>query len=68
MRPGIMRVAPWAEYGVVALENSRLSVELRRTAVDVDAFVRLMRASGMPHADWWAELWQEESPETSSLA
>lgn len=68
MRPGIMRIAPWAEYGVVAYQDSRLAVELRRTAVDVDAFIGLMRSSGMPHADWWAELWQEESPATSSLA
>ena len=68
MRPGIMRIAPWAEYGVVSYDDSRLAVELRRTAVDVDAFVGSMRSSGMPHADWWAELWQEESPAASSFA
>jgi putative phosphoesterase len=53
----VMQIEPWAEYGFVSLEDGRLGVELRRTAFDVGAFVRLVRESGMPHADWWAGLW-----------
>jgi putative phosphoesterase len=55
--PERVRVAPWAEYGIVSAERERLHVELRRTAFDVDAHLRLSRASGMPHAEWWADCW-----------
>jgi len=53
----VMRISPWAEYGVLEVENGRLSIDLRRTAFDVDALLELIRRSGMPHADWWASLW-----------
>jgi predicted phosphodiesterase len=53
----VMQIAPWAEYGLVTFESGRFAIELRRTTFDVDAFVRLMLSSGMPHAEWWAELW-----------
>ncbi len=56
-REPVMRIAPWAEYGIVTVEDGRLSVELRRTAFDADELVRLIVASGMPHAEWWASLW-----------
>jgi hypothetical protein len=59
--PGIMPISPWAEYGVVESEDGRLGVELRRTPFDVESFLSVMRRSGMPHADWWAELWTDES-------
>ena len=52
-----MRINPWAEYGIVELEDGRLSVDLRRTSFDVDALLALVRESGMPHAEWWASLW-----------
>lgn len=53
----VMRISPWAEYAIVDSNNGRLSVDLRRTAFDVDSLLRLIRDSGMPHADWWAGLW-----------
>jgi predicted phosphodiesterase len=53
----VMRISPWAEYAIVDSDNGRLSVDLRRTAFDVDSLLRLIRTSGMPHADWWAGLW-----------
>ncbi len=53
----VMRINPWAEYGILEVENGRLSVELRRTGFDVDALLELIRKSGMPHAKWWASLW-----------
>jgi hypothetical protein len=52
-----MRISPWAEYAIVDFENGHLSVDLRRTAFDVDSLLGLIRSSGMPHAEWWADLW-----------
>jgi predicted phosphodiesterase len=66
---GVMRIAPWAEYGLLACGDGHLSVELRRTEFDVEGFLAVMRASGMPHAEWWAELWTDESrPLPSALS
>jgi predicted phosphodiesterase len=53
----VMRISPWAEYAIVDAKDGHLSVDLRRTAFDVDSLLRLIRTSGMPHADWWAGLW-----------
>ena len=61
-RQGVMRISPWAEYCVVGRVDGRLAVELRRTPIDVDLFVRTMLASGMPHADRWSEHWSPEVP------
>lgn len=59
-RRGVMHISPWAEYCLVGNQDGRLTVELRRTPIDVDRFVRTMRRSGMPHAERWAELWTPE--------
>lgn len=59
-QPGVMRLSPWAEYCLVAYEGGSLAIELRRTAVDVEAVIATMRRSGMPHAERWAELWSSE--------
>jgi predicted phosphodiesterase len=64
-QPGVMEIAPWAEYGLVQHDGGQLSIELRRTAFDLDGFLRTMRESGMPHADWWEALWTAESPATA---
>jgi len=61
-RAGVMHVSPWAEYCVVTAEDGRLAVEFRRTPIDVDEILRTMLASGMPHADWWADHWRPEVP------
>jgi predicted phosphodiesterase len=53
----VMRMCPWAEYGVLRAENGDLAVDLRRTAFDVERLRALVAASGMPHAAWWADLW-----------
>jgi putative phosphoesterase len=55
--PKEVRIAPWAEYAVVTVDDGRLHVDLRRTPFDVEALLRLSRASGMPHAEWWADCW-----------
>jgi len=37
--------------------DERLSIDLRRTPFDVDAFLEMSLASGMPHAEWWVDSW-----------
>jgi putative phosphoesterase len=58
--PRPVRISPWAEYGIVEGEQGRLSLDLRRTSFDVAAFLELSRASGMPHAEWWADSWVQD--------
>jgi len=60
--PRPVLISPWAEYGVLSWEKGRLSLDLRRTSFDVDAFLELSLESGMPHAQWWADCWARESP------
>jgi predicted phosphodiesterase len=65
---GVMPISPWAEYGIVDYENGRLGIELRRTPYDVESFLSLMLRSGMPHAEWWAELWTDEARPAAVLS
>ena len=58
--PHTVRVAPWAEYGILACDDGALGVDLRRTRYDVDAFLDLALTSGMPHARWWVDSWQRD--------
>jgi putative phosphoesterase len=58
--PKPVRVGPWAEYAILTVNGKRVSIELRRTTYDVDALLSVARASGMPHADWWAATWATE--------
>ncbi len=58
--PHTIKIAPWAEYGVLSHDEGRLHVDLRRTTYDVDALLDLSLQSGMPHARWWADSWQRE--------
>ncbi len=53
-----IRNAPWAEYGLLAWERGRLSVELRRVPFDLERFIAAIHASGMPHAAWWEAEWR----------
>ena len=52
-----VRIAPWAEYGILTAELGHLRVELRRTGYDLDGFLGISLGSGMPHARWWADSW-----------
>lgn len=55
---GAVRVPPWAEYAVLAVDGGvARSIELRRVSYDRAATVRAMRERGMPHAEWWASGW-----------
>lgn len=58
--PKRVRISPWAEYGVVDVEGGQVRVDLRRTPFDVAGYLSMSRASGMPHAEWWADCWVTE--------
>lgn len=58
--PRPVLISPWAEYGILDVEDRRLSIDLRRTPFDVKSFLELSLASGMPHAQWWADSWAHE--------
>jgi putative phosphoesterase len=57
---GMMRLSAWAEYCVVDYDDGRLRVELRRVPLDVESIAQMVRASGMPDAERWADLWMPE--------
>lgn len=59
--PNTVIIAPWAEYGLLEIENGQLRVDLRRTTYDTDALLRLSKQSGMPWAEWWAGTWAPAS-------
>jgi len=55
--PETIRFDPWAAWAIVSTGGGRLSVDFRRTPFDVGAVVGAYGASGMPHADEYAEGW-----------
>ena len=59
--PQTIRIAPWAEYGILSCDDGRLSIDLRRTSYDVDGLLEGCLESGMPHARWWVDSWQREA-------
>jgi predicted phosphodiesterase len=54
---GSLRVSPWAEYALATVDAGGLTLEFRRVAYDVAEMLAAARASGMPHAEWWAGCW-----------
>ena len=58
--PQEIRVAHWAEYGVIDTSSERVAFELRRVPFDVDALLELLAGSGMPHSRWWIDSWNAE--------
>jgi len=55
--PRPIRVAHWAEYGVVDVREQHLAVDLRRVPYDVGALLETLRESEMPHCSWWIDSW-----------
>lgn len=49
---------PWAEYAIIDTRDGGLKVELNRVPFDVQTFIQITRASGMPHAEWSARQWR----------
>jgi predicted phosphodiesterase len=47
----------WAEYGVLSIQDGRLSIDLRRTSLDMEALFQEARRSNIPHLDWWIQKW-----------
>ncbi|GCE07467.1 metallophosphoesterase family protein [Dictyobacter aurantiacus] len=47
----------WAEYGVLIVEQGRLSIDLRRIPLDLPAILAACQNSTMPHQDWWLQKW-----------
>lgn len=58
--PHPIRVAHWAEYGIVDAEGDRLQIDLRRVPFDVGPLLALFAKSGMPHAQWWIDSWNAD--------
>lgn len=48
---------PWAEYGVVTVENGAIDVSLRAIPVEL-ARVREQAPEDMPHREDWLSIWQ----------
>jgi putative phosphoesterase len=48
---------PWAEYAIIDTPHDGLNVELHRVPFDVQAFIQITLASGMPQAEWSAGHW-----------
>jgi len=59
--PRPIRVAHWAEYGVIEAVGEHREVELRRVPFDLDALLQFLGASGMPHRRWWIDSWNADS-------
>jgi predicted phosphodiesterase len=55
--PNQIRVAHWAEYGVIDCESARMKVDLRRVPYDVEGLLAMLRESEMPHCSWWIDSW-----------
>ena len=58
---GSLRVSRWAEYALATADERGLTLEFRRVPYDVDEMLAAARASGMPHAEWWASCWDLQS-------
>jgi putative phosphoesterase len=54
-----IRQPSFAEYAIIECGKTSLRVGLHRVVFDLQAFVQVMNASGMPHAAWWASRWKE---------
>jgi putative phosphoesterase len=58
--PRQIRVAHWAEYGVIETDGDHVAFELRRVPFDLEALLRLLAESKMPHRRWWIDSWNAD--------
>lgn len=49
----------WAEYAIITLHDEQLSIDLRRTPLDIPTVLRAGYASGMPNIDSWVRTWAQ---------
>lgn len=54
---------PFAEYAIVTVDGS-VAVEWRRVAFDVEAVIRAIEDSGLPHPEQSLELWRQRGTPT----
>lgn len=47
----------WAEYALLNVTDGHLSIDLRRTSIDINALQRSVIDSGMPYPDLWMQDW-----------
>ncbi|HLI69723.1 MAG TPA: hypothetical protein VKV19_08190, partial [Ktedonobacteraceae bacterium] len=47
----------WAEYAIITLRDEQLSIDLRRTPLDIPAVLQAGYANGMPNIDSWVRAW-----------
>ena len=52
------RADPWAEYAILTSEGRLIGLEFRRVPFDVEAWVRAIRESGKPDAEWQAAMYE----------
>ena len=52
-----VRNALWTEYAILDTTYNDLHVELFRVPFDIEKFIAITLASGMPHAEWSADEW-----------
>lgn len=57
---GTVPVRPCAQYAIVDATADRLAIRLDEVPLDLAGIQAAARDSGMPHAAWWAALWQED--------
>jgi predicted phosphodiesterase len=58
--PGLPRNrdVAWIEFALIDADETRTSIEMHRLALDVDVVWAAVRASDMPHQDWWRSRWR----------
>lgn len=49
---------PWGEWAVVTANHNSISIDLKRTALDVDAMVAAASESELPYSDMWIDGWR----------
>lgn len=49
---------PWAEYAILEQDGNMLRADMRRVYFNTNALVELVKASGLPGADWWIRQYQ----------
>ena len=56
--PQEIRVAHWAEYGVIDIDGDRVEIDLQRVPYDVDGTARRCCARATCRtARWWIDSW-----------
>lgn len=51
--------SPWGEWAEITVSEGTLSVDLRRTLLNIDEVRQAACDSGMPHSDEWINGWRE---------